>query len=147
MADDYHTPPQEVVTGSFTYSASSMYSAWTALKAIDLSIAGHRYALSDVSFTSDASGYVDGGALDHGALVEYKNTFEFSYFNIPSGPYSGAYLGLWYTVEGQPFVFVSTPSLVVSVTELAPVPEPETYAMLLAGLGVIGSAAARRRKA
>ncbi|MBK9347843.1 MAG: PEP-CTERM sorting domain-containing protein [Burkholderiales bacterium] len=29
---------------------------------------------------------------------------------------------------------------------LAPVPEPETYAMLLAGLGVMG-AVARRRKA
>lgn len=29
---------------------------------------------------------------------------------------------------------------------IAPVPEPETYAMLLAGLGLIGAAAARRRK-
>ena len=30
--------------------------------------------------------------------------------------------------------------------QLAPVPEPETYAMMLAGLGLVGAAAARRRK-
>ena len=30
---------------------------------------------------------------------------------------------------------------------IAPVPEPETYAMLLAGLAIMGAAAARRRKA
>lgn len=30
--------------------------------------------------------------------------------------------------------------------QLAPIPEPETYAMMLAGLGIVGWAAARRRK-
>ena len=34
-----------------------------------------------------------------------------------------------------------------TVYELAPVPEPETYAMLLAGLGLVGLAARRRRLA
>jgi hypothetical protein len=33
----------------------------------------------------------------------------------------------------------------VSVTAVSPVPEAETYAMLLAGLGVLGVASRRRR--
>jgi hypothetical protein len=35
--------------------------------------------------------------------------------------------------------------LVASMTSVTPVPEPETYAMLLAGLGLIGFTASRRR--
>jgi len=34
----------------------------------------------------------------------------------------------------------------ISVSALAPVPEPESYAMLLAGLGVMGAIAVRRNK-
>lgn len=33
------------------------------------------------------------------------------------------------------------------VTPVAPVPEPETYAMLLSGLGLLGFAARRKRRA
>ncbi|MBI1396439.1 MAG: PEP-CTERM sorting domain-containing protein [Betaproteobacteria bacterium] len=32
------------------------------------------------------------------------------------------------------------------VMRIAPVPEPETYALMAAGLGIVGAAAARRRK-
>ena len=51
------------------------------------------------------------------------------YFNI-SGTGNGQF--------GGQYVF--------SVTTLAPIPEPESYAMLLAGLGVIGAIAMRRNK-
>jgi len=34
----------------------------------------------------------------------------------------------------------------VNLSEVAPVPEPETYALMLAGLGLVG-VVARRRKA
>ncbi|WPB55616.1 FxDxF family PEP-CTERM protein [Xylophilus sp. GOD-11R] len=38
------------------------------------------------------------------------------------------------------------PTGYTSIIQLAPVPEPETYAMLLAGLGVMGFVARRRQK-
>jgi hypothetical protein len=37
-------------------------------------------------------------------------------------------------------------SLTLNITATASVPEPETYAMLLAGLGVLGAVARRQRR-
>ena len=39
---------------------------------------------------------------------------------------------------------METKSAITALAALAAVPEPETYAMLLAGLGLIGAAARRR---
>ena len=44
----------------------------------------------------------------------------------------------WYNDNGA--------GIYVKVTEIAAVPEPETYAMLLAGLGLLGLAARRRKQ-
>jgi hypothetical protein len=49
--------------------------------------------------------------------------------------------------------FTTTPNItnvvgnreLIGFTTLAPIPEPETYAMLVAGLGVIGFKARRRK--
>ena len=63
--------------------------------------------------------------------------------------YSGTWSGLtagttyWLTFSGT---VTGTESASYAVT-LAPVPEPEAYAMLLAGLGVIGAAVRRRKLA
>ena len=58
------------------------------------------------------------------------------------------------TVSGTAFPIASAPGFPPLGTggsytiygNLAPVPEPETYAMFLAGLGIIGAVAGRRRK-
>jgi hypothetical protein len=81
--------------------------------------------------------------------------------NLAEGnPYSGLYLvktdAMYYTVadnsiayfqageEGQPVSkgFISG----FAPTNMAPIPEPSTYAMLLAGLGMIGAIARRRMR-
>lgn len=56
---------------------------------------------------------------------------------------SGIYgTGNW-AVLGDP---VSNPFDAIFQTKVTPVPEAETYAMLLAGLGLVGGMVARRRK-
>lgn len=60
----------------------------------------------------------------------------FAYSQTVSGLQAGTQY--WFNLKG-------TGSEAVYAVTLAPVPEPETYAMLLAGLGLVG-AIARRRK-
>lgn len=68
--------------------------------------------------------------------------------------YDGAFLGLSYSNDTLSFVpgsfdasdaFVTDGFYSANVTYTAAVPEPETYAMLIAGLGMIALAARRRR--
>lgn len=56
------------------------------------------------------------------------------------------YFGIWTVTLQWSHQHNWTDQTVLSVTGPGPVPEPETYAMLLAGLGLVGYAA-RRRKA
>lgn len=60
-----------------------------------------------------------------------------TFSGLSAGDYTFGFLGL-----GGGFTAVSFAANAVAVT---PVPEPETYAMLLAGLGMIGAIARRRR--
>lgn len=64
-------------------------------------------------------------------------------FRLGPGSYSILFGGADYAVQGpSPFTaFAFTASL-----NVAPVPEPETYAMLLAGLGLVGVAVRRRTR-
>lgn len=69
--------------------------------------------------------------------------------------YDGAFLGLSYSNAAMTFIAGSfdvsdayvTNNLHSANVVYAPVPEPETYAMFLAGLGLMGAVARRRRTA
>jgi hypothetical protein len=75
-----------------------------------------------------------------------------SSFAVPSDPNTGAY-ALYQTFAGLTAGTKYWINLKGTATDayysatLAPVPEPETYAMLLAGLGLIGTIARRRKTA
>lgn len=62
-----------------------------------------------------------------------SNTVQMSFTNLRSGDY-------FYLIEGS---FERGGSLLFSAS-LAPVPEPQTWALMLAGMGVLGSLARRR---
>jgi PEP-CTERM motif len=58
----------------------------------------------------------------------------FSFANLSAGSYQLSFTG-----------FGSGPGAFGGFYEVSPVPEPETYALMLAGLGIVGFVAARRR--
>lgn len=68
-----------------------------------------------------------------------------------AGTYTLTLTGNW-NIDGEQKWALSTPGSVqlavipnVPVTPLSPVPEPESYAMMLAGLGLMGTIAVRRK--
>ncbi len=66
-------------------------------------------------------------------------SYAFSYGNVPQGTS---------LIDGSPFDGLNArfPEIEVFTISAAPVPEPETYAMMLAGLGLIGFVARRRKQ-
>ncbi len=95
---------------------------------------GSTYLLPKVTFNS-VSLYFNNVL----SSTQLGNTFNFA--NLGAGSYS-------LHASGTVFPGVGTGNIgyVAAQLEITPVPEPETFAMLLAGLGVMG-AIARRRKA
>lgn len=78
--------------------------------------------------------FVDGVAAS--TFVAQGNGFAFSFANLGSGAHTLKVVGVGVPEYG---------AFVGSVA--AAVPEPTTYGLLLAGLGVVGAVASRRRKA
>ena len=72
-----------------------------------------------------------------------SSTSSFSFANLAGGNYT-----LKVTGNVQGVGFGGTPAIggALAQYQVTPVPEPETYAMLLAGLGVMGAIARRRSK-
>lgn len=132
--------PFENAIGSFVFSASSAQSHWTSLKAFGLAIGDVSYSINDVGFMNISDSTILGGKLDAAdSLQSGTDDFAFSVFHNAEGvslTYSSVNTpGYWYVADQK-----------VTITELrSAVPEVETYAMLLAGLGLMG-AVARRRK-
>jgi hypothetical protein len=76
---------------------------------------------------------------------------DFSTTNFRSYTASGLTVGTGYMVAvygggSLPPDSHGTYSLTLSIDQTAPVPEPETYAMMLAGLGLLGFVARRRKQ-
>ena len=102
------------------------------LSSLSLSFAGHTYTWADADVAPDVS-YLDGAFLGlsySASTIEPKVAFVAGFNDV-----SGAYLA--YTKDG-----LDGAGTVIYTA----VPEPESYAMFLAGLGLMGLAALRRSK-
>jgi PEP-CTERM motif len=103
----------------------------------------------------DLKGYCDATDMDPGDAFEAELILAkpdwFSGTDLPGDiPGLGSYLGAFITANGfQEGVltgeFGATITSMTVSASLAPIPEPETYAMLLAGLGLVGWAARQRK--
>jgi len=126
---------------------------------------GGSFSFDDAALTGVADEWLTVGNL---SLNFLGNAYTQANASIGSTPevsfYDGVFLGLSYSAGvtgdgftfapgystlGEAFVAYDTPAGFSGSGNViyAPVPEPETYAMLLAGLGLLGAAARRRRNA
>lgn len=125
----------ESFTGKFSFDdlgLTGIGSEIRGLNSLSLRFAGQTYTLFDADAAPDVS-YLDGAFLGlsfSATAIEPKLAFVAGYNDV-----SGAYLA--YTKDG-----LDGAGTVI----YAAVPEPESYAMFLAGLGLMGLAALRRSK-
>ena len=138
IASDENFPnaPDAVVSGSFIYYAADATGHWDQLLGIDLTISGHKFTLDEVAKTDFFDMPLVGGKV--GGLTGVGDGVN-DFILLPE-----AVLFIYSTKSTEGSWYSTSPQ--ISVTELTVVPEPETYAMLLAGLGLMGFVA-RRRKA
>lgn len=132
------------ITGSFS-SATLNISAWD----VDY-IQGER----DIIYALDSGTWVNLGYLGGG-----NNSWSYTTFNLGSNFFDDIEAGLQVKIDIDSTLSGWAVALAKSAistdkdalpspnpTVAAPVPEPETYAMLLAGLGLLGFTAKRRKQ-
>lgn len=122
-----------------------------------LSTAGQYAFRAGVDFGKGGAVFLDGlpVALNTGEMwwahsyVNTNSVFEISQRALSAGNHTLTIYGLEGCCDGgQQVQFAANGGAFESFTAqtLAPVPEPETYAMMLAGLGMIGALARRQRQ-
>jgi PEP-CTERM motif len=135
------TPPVAIVTGSFTITyddATNIFDApGTVTNALNIPVN------SSILFSHETGyyGFARFGAAQNGsgALVLGTNDILFQYSPIFGGI-------LFYSSSLTPDANYFTTDVLVTVTDrMGAVPEPETWAMLLAGFGAIGWALRRKK--
>jgi hypothetical protein len=102
----------------------------------DLVFPAFTLSLDSVSFTRGAVGSLVGDLDGSAAGFSFTNVVAGDYSIIASGTLTRSGSFHDFAVIGANY----------TVTPAAPVPEPSTYVMLLAGLGAIGAIARRRNK-
>lgn len=116
--------------------------SWTDLVASWSKSASATYQATNLSWsllgTNRKGTFTDTVAGPDSGLITINET------GLASGNYSLKVSGTW--TVGEHTWTVSTPvDVSIAAAPVSPVPEPESYAMLLAGLGLMGTIAVRRK--
>ena len=133
------------LTFSFTVAAGSV----GTLKVVDASFAGDTFFITDFGNTIGQTSVVPVGNLNGTPVFDFDEafadaTFSRGVFTLGAGTYSisGQLNQSVLDDSGLP---LDTTNGAVSLTIAAAVPEPSTYAMLIAGMAAMGFVARRRR--
>lgn len=93
----------------------------------------------------DPSTYWSDNAIAPNPYIGFQNSQNVAFADVPGGPFdvnaSGNYSIALEAWNGTTLLASNTISV-----EVAPVPEPETYALMLAGMGVVGFLVRRRHR-
>ncbi|MET0378409.1 MAG: FxDxF family PEP-CTERM protein [Spongiibacteraceae bacterium] len=122
----YHLPSSTAFSDLFTFSVPTSYTADISSFVQDLTIFGIFFDVKNLKLE------LDGVAADAGSTKTSK-----SFTDLAGGDYAFEVTGKSKGLLGGAYKFNMT-------ANLSPIPEPATYAMLLAGLGLVGVMARRR---
>jgi hypothetical protein len=114
-----------------TFVSGSEYSYYVDINANIAVNQGTIYALSIVNNYTSLPFAWSASSANNGLIGTYRNI-----------DLSGMHLKY---VVGQSIFLPASGNLAFTLSSVTPVPEPETFAMLLAGLGLIGAAVSRRK--
>jgi len=147
LSDPSGTAVNHVLSGSFTdtftfsYSGDAIVDVW-----LDTSVSLSKLATQQIVFTSAT---LNGMALtiDPSFTVGGSRFSTASLYQVPaSGSFTLIVNGFAGLLGSDGQVISASYSGGLNAFPAAPVPEPETYALMLGGLGVVGFIARRRRQ-
>jgi len=115
------------------------------LKVVDGGFGGDRFVVYDNGIqlgetSAGANTYPASTATNFDAAFASHGSYSYGVYQLGAGNHNITGLLSASAVDGVGAPFNAT----VGAVQLAPVPEPETYAMMLAGLGLLGAFARRR---
>lgn len=90
------------------------------------------WGANNVLYTNDKSFFADSGGIAFNTATNTYNLWN--------------HYGAGMVASNLALGYVAGPDITFTLTQTAPIPEPETYAMLMAGLGVMGAMARRRKQ-
>lgn len=128
----------QAYSGSFSFDDAGLTgtgSEWLAVSSLSMNLNSATYTLADAAAPAEVA-YFDGSFLG----LSYSNLVGDPLFSLVAGT----------TALGEAFIAYDPAAGISgtgSVSYMQPVPEPETYAMLLAGLGLLGIIGRRRKAA
>lgn len=140
--------------GNFAYAYAGVQSDWTLGGGqYAWSWAGANAAASKVSSdggnysVSGAANFSSGGSVGEGAALMSEHAALIAGTGATKATLNSLWAGVSANTYGTGSAARASINQMSFTVVTAPVPEPETYAMFLAGLGVIGAVARRRKQA
>lgn len=129
----------QTMNGQFSFDDTLLTDAteWLPLSSFSFKLGGQTYTLTGNELATAAATFSNGQLLGVSAVAMNVGTHD---FNFVDGSF------------GAPFVFYTSSSVATdfgaaNLSFTAAVPEPETYALMLGGLGLVGWMARRRKTA
>lgn len=132
----------DAVHGSILFSAASLVAPIDAIEAVNLVIGKHTYTKNEIGVIDYGDGNYLFGAVLNDVNSMQGGTDDFQLY-APSGTGKSAFV--YAAPEESGKIWLSTPLTIAYTEQIADVPEPTSFALLLAGVGSLIGLRRRRR--